>query len=111
MSGKREVEDVPTSRIFPLSRHRSCVRVILLPNNTCMSTACWSSLSLGVQCSFLSNIQDIVLFAISMHYHRVAMVASLDEVQLFGLLVEVIGVKNVIEVTVFTGYSLLATVP
>ncbi|KAL6844801.1 hypothetical protein ACP4OV_025460 [Aristida adscensionis] len=38
-----------------------------------------------------------------------AMAASPDEVQLFGLLVEMLGAKNTIEVGVFTGYSLLAT--
>jgi hypothetical protein len=37
------------------------------------------------------------------------MAASPDEVQLFGLLVEMLGAKNAIEVGVFTGYSLLAT--
>ncbi|KAK3133641.1 hypothetical protein QOZ80_6AG0539180 [Eleusine coracana subsp. coracana] len=37
------------------------------------------------------------------------MAASPDEVQLFGLLVEMLGAKNSIEVGVFTGYSLLAT--
>uniref|UniRef100_A0A0E0M2K9 Caffeoyl-CoA O-methyltransferase n=1 Tax=Oryza punctata TaxID=4537 RepID=A0A0E0M2K9_ORYPU len=37
------------------------------------------------------------------------MAASPDQVQLFGLLIELIGAKNAIEVGVFTGYSLLAT--
>uniref|UniRef100_A0A0A9HW75 Caffeoyl-CoA O-methyltransferase n=1 Tax=Arundo donax TaxID=35708 RepID=A0A0A9HW75_ARUDO len=37
------------------------------------------------------------------------MAASPDEVQLFGLLIEMLGAKNAIEVGVFTGYSLLAT--
>ncbi|XP_062198909.1 tricin synthase 1-like [Phragmites australis] len=37
------------------------------------------------------------------------MAASPDEVQLFGLLVEMLGARNAIEVGVFTGYSLLAT--
>ncbi|RLN35732.1 hypothetical protein C2845_PM03G01170 [Panicum miliaceum] len=38
-----------------------------------------------------------------------AMAASPDEVQLFGLLLEMLGARNAIEVGVFTGYSLLAT--
>ena len=37
------------------------------------------------------------------------MAASPDEVQLFGLLLEMLGARNAIEVGVFTGYSLLAT--
>jgi predicted O-methyltransferase YrrM len=37
------------------------------------------------------------------------MAASPDQVQLFGLLIEMLGAKNAIEVGVFTGYSLLAT--
>ncbi|CAL5063797.1 unnamed protein product [Urochloa decumbens] len=37
------------------------------------------------------------------------MAASPDEVQLFGLLLEMLGARNTIEVGVFTGYSLLAT--
>ncbi|PUZ71217.1 hypothetical protein GQ55_2G296800 [Panicum hallii var. hallii] len=37
-----------------------------------------------------------------------AMAASPDEVQLFGLLLEMLGARNAIEVGVFTGYSLLA---
>ncbi|XP_006660748.1 caffeoyl-CoA O-methyltransferase-like [Oryza brachyantha] len=37
------------------------------------------------------------------------MAASPDQVQLFGLLIELLGARNAIEVGVFTGYSLLAT--
>ena len=37
------------------------------------------------------------------------MAASPDQVQLFGLLIEMLGARNTIEVGVFTGYSLLAT--
>ena len=37
------------------------------------------------------------------------MAASPDEVQLLGLLIEILGAKNAVEVGVFTGYSLLAT--
>lgn len=37
------------------------------------------------------------------------MAASPDEVQLLGLLIEMLGAKNAVEVGVFTGYSLLAT--
>ncbi|VAI18778.1 unnamed protein product [Triticum turgidum subsp. durum] len=37
------------------------------------------------------------------------MAASPDQVQLFGLLIEMLGARNAIEVGVFTGYSLLAT--
>nr|CAB3457380.1 unnamed protein product [Digitaria exilis] len=37
------------------------------------------------------------------------MAASPDQVQLFGLLLEMLGARNAIEVGVFTGYSLLAT--
>lgn len=37
------------------------------------------------------------------------MAVSPDEVQLLGLLVEMLGAKNAVEVGVFTGYSLLAT--
>lgn len=40
---------------------------------------------------------------------RAVMAASPDQVQLFGLLIELISAKNAIEVGVFTGYSLLAT--
>ncbi|KAF0931806.1 hypothetical protein E2562_005777 [Oryza meyeriana var. granulata] len=40
---------------------------------------------------------------------RAIMAASPDQVQLFGLLIELLGAKNAIEVGVFTGYSLLAT--
>jgi caffeoyl-CoA O-methyltransferase len=36
------------------------------------------------------------------------MAASPDEAQLLGLLVEMLGVKNAIEVGVLTGYTLLA---
>ena len=37
------------------------------------------------------------------------MAASPDQVQLFGLLIGMLGAKNATEVGVFTGYSLLAT--
>jgi caffeoyl-CoA O-methyltransferase len=37
------------------------------------------------------------------------MAASPDQVQLFSLLIEMLGARNAIEVGVFTGYSLLAT--
>jgi predicted O-methyltransferase YrrM len=37
------------------------------------------------------------------------MAASPDEVQLLGLLIEMLVAKNAVEVGVFTGYSLLAT--
>lgn len=37
------------------------------------------------------------------------MAASPDQVQLFGLLIEMLGARNAVEVGVFTGYSLLAT--
>nr|CAB3453735.1 unnamed protein product [Digitaria exilis] len=37
------------------------------------------------------------------------MAASPDQVQLFGLLLEMLGARNAIEVGVFTGYSVLAT--
>jgi hypothetical protein len=48
-------------------------------------------------------------WAVSRSRCRAGMAASPDEVQLFGLLVEMLGAKNAIEVGVFTGYSLLAT--
>ncbi|XP_066399638.1 tricin synthase 1-like isoform X1 [Miscanthus floridulus] len=43
------------------------------------------------------------------HRCRAGMAASPDEVQLLGLLIEMLGTKNAVEVGVFTGYSLLAT--
>ncbi|XP_066399639.1 tricin synthase 1-like isoform X2 [Miscanthus floridulus] len=42
-------------------------------------------------------------------HHMAGMAASPDEVQLLGLLIEMLGTKNAVEVGVFTGYSLLAT--
>lgn len=42
-------------------------------------------------------------------YPGARMAAAPDQVQLFGLLIEMLGARNTIEVGVFTGYSLLAT--